>query len=283
MFAGLMDTASVPPIRREYHDYCMDNWKINLALTPSSEQLQARHLRLVASALTQFEEWHSNQPVTHYLGYSVGQYAALAAAGAIEWQTAFNTVKTFVDALEVASKLNPSTLITILGVPIEKIESLISEEFSGSAFLSSYNAKMNICVGVMNHQVEKVISRLETLRPIKTIQFKEHAAWHTMLMNPALELVQPVYEKLAFKNVPVSLLETTKGEILDLRTLRQPELVENLLRSLVTPVAFALMMETLLQNKAKVGVEFGLSPFLSKVTPFISREFKIQYLGPTGL
>lgn len=277
VFAGQMNPSSKVVIARRFIDFAEGRYGWDLSTPRDEDSVGTRHVRLVASSLTLFEKERERVEFTHFLGYSVGQFAALAAMGSIDEFLAIELVAERARCLENAWKQNPSKMLTVIGVPDQDVEKVVSR-FASHAFVSARNSKMNTSIGLDLRISDEIERDLAELKPIKVIEQTACGAWHTPFMAAAADEYRPfLEEKLVMKFGRGHFIEHTAGQIFSSEEMTRSWLSENLLLSIKSPVACRAMFETLRNERIFAVTEFGLSPFLVKIIPFISRDFRANF------
>lgn len=276
-FSGQLELPKTFQIEPLYRDYCVERFQFDPNVVAERETTAERHLRLVASTLGLYKSWStaSASRPAYFLGYSVGQYSALAAAGAIDWQQALEIVHERARCLDQAKIERPSKLLTVLGLPEEKIAPVLASH-EGRAFIAARNSAMNLSIGVVEEDADKVGKELLSLKPIRVAEQPDCGAWHTPLMSSALKRFEAFLEaKLSHVQVSGKLVENIDAEVVDLAACDRAKLIALLVESVAKPVAFSKMINTLVALGTSEGIEFGLNPFLAKIAPFVVRTFRL--------
>ena len=85
-------------------------------------------------------------------GHSLGEFSALAAAGAMEFEDALRLVSIRAQAMQKACNIKPSTMAAIIALPTEKVEEICAE-CSGIVVPANYNCDGQL---VISGEVEAV-------------------------------------------------------------------------------------------------------------------------------
>src|SRR5690606_10535818 len=91
---------------------------------------------LFVCSLAALEKFRTEQPqiveeCAITAGLSLGEYTALVFAGAMDFETGLRLVQERGRAMQAASDITPSGMVSILGMEREKIEELCNEARSG--------------------------------------------------------------------------------------------------------------------------------------------------------
>lgn len=150
---------------------------------------------LYVASLAALEELKQTQPEVvracqGAAGLSLGEYTALAFAGALDFEAGLRLVRLRGQAMQAASDATPSGMTSVLGLDPEKLDELIERVNAGGEG-KIWKANL-LCPG--NVAVSGHLAALARVEPIatelgamKAIPLKVAGAFHTELMKPADE------------------------------------------------------------------------------------------------
>jgi [acyl-carrier-protein] S-malonyltransferase len=180
-------------------------------------------------------------------GHSLGEFAALTAAGVITTAGAFDTVKVRATAMQAASDSGEGAMIAIIGMSPEDAAALCAEAAQGDVLLV---ANENSPVQTVVSGSTDAIVRAEGIakeRKARAIRLPLPGAFHSPLMEPARQQVEAAIDKLDFQPPRFPVIPNALG-----RPVTDPaELRSALLRHLVSPVHWIDTMSAM----ASLGVE----------------------------
>jgi [acyl-carrier-protein] S-malonyltransferase len=194
-------------------------------------------------------------------GHSLGEFAALVAAGAVALSDALELVLVRGAAMRRAGEERPGAMTALLGVGAEEAEALCAEVRGGD----------ELVVANRNSPAQSVVSgsvaaidRLETAakeRKTRAVRLQVAGAFHSELMQPA---VQPVLDGLARIEIrePVfPIAENVTGELVT-EAARLRELVG---QQVVSPVYWETGIRNLAIAGANTFLEAGPGEVLTKL------------------
>ncbi len=116
-------------------------------------------------------------------GHSLGEYAAAAASGAVNWQTGLKLVKERARIFEKESSLKPGGMIAAIGAEEQELSGIL-DSFDGVAEIVNYN-----CPGQLVLSAEKKIFQ-DVLKAVgekakMAVELEVSGAFHSSLMNDA--------------------------------------------------------------------------------------------------
>ncbi|XP_058164883.1 malonyl-CoA-acyl carrier protein transacylase, mitochondrial isoform X2 [Dasypus novemcinctus] len=192
-------------------------------------------------------------------GFSVGEFAALVFAGAMEFSEGLYAVKIRAEAMQEASEAVPSGMLSVLGRPQSKYTFACLE---AQKHCESLGIEKPVCE-VANYLFPdcRVISgHLEALQFLQKNSSKYHfkrtkmlpvsGGFHTRLMEPALEPLAQVLKTMEFKTPLVSVHSNVDGK----KYVHPKHIQKLLVKQVVSPVRWEQTMHAIYERGK--GTEF---------------------------
>jgi [acyl-carrier-protein] S-malonyltransferase len=207
-------------------------------------------------------------------GLSLGEYTALAFAGAMDFETGLRLVQERGRAMQAAADLTPSGMVSILGMDRDKIESLCNDAREGQVLqVANLLCPGNIVVSGNREACSRVAQLAEAAGAMKVIPLTVAGAFHTPLMQPAYErLAKAVADaKITSPRIPVI-------SNVDAEPHSDPaEIRQLLVKQLVSPVQWEESMRRLLgQHGVERAYEIGPGRVLTGLMKRIDRKFACE-------
>ncbi|XP_040843164.1 malonyl-CoA-acyl carrier protein transacylase, mitochondrial [Ochotona curzoniae] len=192
-------------------------------------------------------------------GFSVGEFAALVFAGAMEFTEGLYAVKVRAEAMQEASDAVPSGMLSVLGQHQSKFALACAD---AREHCQSLGIKDPVCevASYLFPDCRVIAGHLEALRFLQRNSSKYHfrrtkmlpvsGAFHTRLMALALEPLEQVLKAIDLKTPLVSVHANVSGH----RYANPEHIRKLLLQQLVSPVKWEQTMHTIYERKK--GVEF---------------------------
>ena len=184
-------------------------------------------------------------------GHSVGEYAALAAAGAIQAPEVIAVVVERGKAMAEAAPAGTTSMSAVLGLGAEAVESAMAG--LDGAWPANYNTPTQTVIGGTIAGLEQATLKLQAAGAKRVIPLNVSAAFHTPLVAGAAERLRAALERAEWRapRVPVAANLTGRphqgGE-------RIPHVMEMQLRS---PVRWAACVQSLVELGCETFVEVG--------------------------
>ena len=185
-------------------------------------------------------------------GHSLGEFSALAAAGAMDFEDALKLVSIRATAMQKACEIKPSTMAAIIALPDEKVEEICAS-CSGTVVPANYN-----CVGqvVISGEVEAVNEACEKCKAAgakRALVLQVGGAFHSPLMEPArLELAAGI-EATTFKTPVCPVYQNVTA----LPSTDPDTIKKNLLAQLTSPVKWTQTVKNMAADGAGYFMEIG--------------------------
>jgi [acyl-carrier-protein] S-malonyltransferase len=184
-------------------------------------------------------------------GHSVGEYAALTAAGAIEPEAGIRAVVERGRAMAEAVPAGTSSMIAVLGLAPDKVEAaLIGIQ---DAWPANYNTPTQVVLGGTRLGLERAGERLRQSGARRVIPLNVSAAFHTMLMEPAADRLRSTLDTLAWQEPAVPVIANLTGAAYA-GARYVPQTLE---KQLSSPVLWSTCVGTLVEMGCDTFIEVG--------------------------
>jgi [acyl-carrier-protein] S-malonyltransferase len=184
-------------------------------------------------------------------GHSVGEYSALAAAGAAE---APQVVRAVVDrgrAMAEAAPAGTSSMAAVLGLDAQAVEDALAG--IGDAWPANYNTPTQTVIAGTTTGLEAATQRLHVAGAKRVIPLNVSAAFHTPLMAPAAERLRAALDRVEWRAPRIPTMANLTGRAHEGGG-RIPHVMEMQLRS---PVRWSACVAALLELGCDTFIEVG--------------------------
>jgi [acyl-carrier-protein] S-malonyltransferase len=219
-----------------------------------TENLQPCVMTVCWAAYEIWRESYGMEQVRVMAGHSLGEFTALAAAGAVTWETALLLVQERGRIMAEASRTQPGGMLAIVGLDEQRVEEIRLEASRlGQLYLANRNADVQF---VLSGEVPAVVEaeRLALAAGARrALILTVPLPAHSPLMEAAGSAFRAVLDRLTIEMPEFPVLANATGQAIDtLNDLRQ-ELGNHLLR----PVDWARTMVSLRAMRVATVVELG--------------------------
>ena len=201
------------------------------------------------------------------VGHSVGEFAALAAAKALELEQAIALVRERGLAMAAAARENPGSMAAILGLADEVVEALCKK--ITRVWPANYNCPGQIVISGENPAVEECCTEAELHGARRTVKLRVSGAFHSPLIEHAAERLRPAVERVRFSEPIAPFISTVTAKIEPAQ-----RMAALLVEQITAPVKFTQAARELMRQGVKVFVEVGPGNVLSGLLKRIDRSVK---------
>ena len=237
---------------------------------PESElvQTEVQQPALVATSLAVLEAIKARGIKPDFVvGHSVGEFAALAAAGALKVEEAIGLVRERGLAMAEAAKKNPGSMAAILGLDDEVVEWICRRILN--VWPANYNCPGQIVVSGENLAVDEACEAAQAEGARRAVKLRVSGAFHSPLVARAADRLRPALERVKFAEPTAPFMSTVTARIEEAKRMG-PLLVEQL----TAPVRFTQAAQALVREGAHTFVEVGPGNVLSGLVKRIDRNAK---------
>ncbi len=190
-------------------------------------------------------------------GHSLGEWTAVAASDALEFEDALKLVALRGELMHQAPK---GGMAAILGTSLEQVEKLCqAASEKGIITIANYNAPDQIVISGEVLAVEYAVQIARQFGAVKAVPLKVSGAFHSPLMESAKEKFRQHVEQANFKDPEVPIAANVTGQIVT----DGNEIKHLLIEQLTSPVRWVDCIKAMHENGVKVFVELGPGKVLS--------------------
>ena len=198
-------------------------------------------------------------------GHSVGEYAALAAGGAIGSQQVINAVVERGRAMAEAVPAGTSSMAAVLGLGGEAVEVALAG--MSDAWPANYNTPTQTVVAGTTAGLAVATRRLQEAGAKRVIPLNVSAAFHTPLMAPAAEWLRAALDRIEWRAPRMPIMANLTGRQHQGGD-RIPHVMEMQLRSPVRWAAcVAMLVELGCDTFIEVGPKRALTGMMRELAP----------------
>ncbi len=201
------------------------------------------------------------------VGHSVGEFAALAATGAMTVRETIALVRERGLAMAEAARERPGSMAAILGLDDEVVEGLCRKILG--VWPANYNCPGQIVVSGENEAVDECCARAEEAGARRTVKLRVSGAFHSPLVARAADRLRPAVEKIRFSEPTAPFMSTVTARVESAQRMG-PLLVDQL----TAPVRFTQAASELVREGARTFIEVGPGNVLSGLVKRIDRSVK---------
>ncbi|ATF18155.1 ACP S-malonyltransferase [Phaeobacter gallaeciensis] len=209
-------------------------------------------------------------------GHSLGEYSALAAAGAISVADTARLLRTRGQAMQSAVPVGEGAMAAILGLDLEAVRAVAEEAAQGEVCQAANdNDPTQVVVSGAKAAVERAAEIAKEKGAKRAVMLPVSAPFHCALMQPAADVMAEALADVAIKSPAVPLIANVRAD-----AVRDPDEIRKLL---VEQVTGSVRWRESVQTMAAKGVtefwEIGAGKALSGMIRKIDRSLTSRQVG----
>ena len=204
-------------------------------------------------------------------GHSLGEFSALVAAGALDFEDGLRLVSARAHAMQKACELKPSTMAAIIALPDEKVEEVL-KGIDGVVVCANYNCPGQIVISGEIEAIDKACELLTAAGARRALKLKVGGAFHSPLMEPARAELAEAIERTNFHAPKCPVYQNV-----DAKPHTNPEEIKaNLIAQLTAPVRWTASVQQMIADGATTFCELGPGKVLQGLVSKIDRNVAVE-------
>ena len=198
-------------------------------------------------------------------GLSLGEYAAVAAAGGMNELDAIKLVRRRGILMQNTVPTGEGAMAAVLGLDAKKIEEIL-ESFE-NVWIANYNCPGQIVITGLTNEVQQASLALKEAGAKRVVELKVSGPFHSLLLKPAGEALLKEMESMSFSTLQVPYVANATAEIVT----DSKKISTFFAKGIYSSVRWQQSIETMLENGVDTFVEIGpgktLAGFMRKIAP----------------
>lgn len=185
-------------------------------------------------------------------GHSLGEFSALVAAGAMDFEEGLSLVAIRARAMQKACEAAPGAMAAILALPAEKVEEICAG-IDGIVAAANYNCDSQIVISGEKAAVEEACVRMKEAGARRALPLAVGGGFHSPLMEPARAELAEGIKNAVFHKPICPVYQNVTG----LPSTDPQEIKANLLSQLTSSVKWTQSVKNMLEDGAGHFIELG--------------------------
>lgn len=202
-------------------------------------------------------------------GHSLGEFSALVACGALDFEEALKLVAVRAQAMQKACESIPGTMAAVITLPEDKI-SEICESCNGIVVPANYNSKRQVVISGEVSAIEEACLKMKQAGARRALVLPVGGAFHSPLMESARMELAKCIEIIRFTTPFCPIYQNVTAQ----PTVDPKDIKENLLKQLTSPVRWTHTVENMISDGADEFIEVGPGTVLQGLVGQISSDVK---------
>lgn len=207
-------------------------------------------------------------------GHSLGEFSALVASGALNFEDGLRLVHARAMAMQKACEATPSTMAAIIGLSDEVVEDICKSIEDEIVVPANYNSPGQIVISGTMKGVELACAKATEAGAKRALPLKVGGAFHSPIMEPARQELEAAIKATNF-SAPICPIYQN----VDAKPHTDPEEIkENLIAQLTASVRWTQTMSNMMADECNTYLEIGPGKVLQGLIKKANREAEVNGL-----
>lgn len=210
-------------------------------------------------------------------GHSLGEFSALVAAGALDFEDGLKLVYARALAMQKACEAAPCGMAAVMRLSDEEIERICAEVSTeadkGVVVAANYNCPGQLVISGNVEAVQKACEKLLEAGARRALVLPVGGAFHSPLMQPAKEELEAAIEATTFHTPACPVYQNVDGKA----HTNPEEIKQNLIAQLTASVRWTQEVEAMVEAGATEFVECGPGQALTGMITKIAKGVTVEH------
>lgn len=209
-------------------------------------------------------------------GHSIGEYAALYAAGAFSLEEGLSLVKTRARLMQESAEANPGAMAAVLGLSAEQVKEVVSRASdAGIVCAANFNSPIQTVISGESAAVKKASEVASEMGAKRVVPLNVNGAFHSPLMQSAADSLMEALKAAQVNNL---ILPVVANYTADFET-EASEVRDNLAKQITGSVRWVESVQRMLDEGAEGFIELGPGSVLAGLIKRIASGVDIVSVG----
>ncbi len=200
-------------------------------------------------------------------GHSLGEFSALVASGALDFEDGLKLVSKRAHAMQKACELQPSTMAAVLGLDDALVEE-VCDSIDGVVVAANYNCPGQLVISGEVDAINRACEAMKEKGARRALVLPVGGAFHSPIMEPAREELAAAIEATVFKDAACPIYQNVTATAVTSAS----EIKKNLIAQLTAPVKWTQTIQQMIADGATEFIEVGPGKVLQGLVRKIDRQ-----------
>lgn len=208
---------------------------------------------------------------TMVAGHSLGEFSALTAVGALDFESALKLVSARAMAMQKACDMKPSTMAAILGLTDEQVENICAST-AGVVVAANYNCPGQLVISGEIEAIEAACESAKEAGARRALVLPVGGAFHSPMMEPARAELAAAIKATEFHTPLCPVVQNSVAKAVS----DPAEIKQNLIDQLTAPVKWTQSVQQMIATGVTDYVECGPGKTLQGLVKKIDRSTNVS-------
>ena len=208
-------------------------------------------------------------------GHSLGEFSALVAAGAVDFEDALRLVAVRAGEMQKCCEKVPGTMAAVIALSNEQVEQ-ICKGIDGVVIPANYNCDGQVVISGEKEAVAKACEAMKSAGAKRALPLSVSGAFHSPLMEPARVELAKAIERTEVRTPRCPIYQNVTA----LPETDPKRIKDNLLQQLTSPVRWTQSVKNMLADGATQFREIGpgavLQGLVKRISAAVGAEVEIH-------
>ncbi len=202
-------------------------------------------------------------------GHSLGEFSALVAAGAMNFEDGLKLVSQRAQAMQKACEVEPSTMAAIVGLEDAVVEEVCAN-ITDVVVPANYNCPGQLVISGSIAGIDKACEILTEKGAKRALKLPVGGAFHSPLMEPARTELAAAIENTVFNKPVCPVYQNVNAQAVT----EPEEIKKNLVAQLTAPVKWTQTAQNMIADGASSFTEVGPGKVLQGLVKKVDRQME---------
>lgn len=205
---------------------------------------------------------------TSSAGHSLGEYSALALAGAFDFETGLKLVKVRAESMQKAGETHPGSMAAIIGLKDPEVINICAQYQEGIVVSANFNAPGQVVISGERPAVQAIMNLAKDAGAMKVVELNVSGAFHSPLMSSAREVLAEMLNSIEIQDTQFPVYANVTAEPMS----QAGQIRQALIDQLESPVLWHATLTHMIRNGITNAVEVGPGRVLQGLARRIDRS-----------
>lgn len=214
--------------------------------------------------------------VNAVLGFSLGEYDAIAASGILSFEEALKLVDLRASLMEECAEKYPGGMYAVIGMTTGKVAEIcqmVSSQTGSPVTVANDNCEGQVTIAGTKEALNTAMAVLKEAGAKRIVPLKVSGAFHSPLMSEASAALKERLEAFHFNKIEIPIVSNVTAKFMDAE-----EVKENIPLQIVKGVRFRESILYLLEQGFDTFIEAGPKSTLSNLVKKIAKDAAVYHV-----
>lgn len=209
-------------------------------------------------------------------GHSIGEYAALYAAGVFTLEEGLALVRTRAQLMQFAGRSNAGTMAAVLGLSADQVAEVVSKASdAGIIAVANFNSPIQTVISGEMAAIERATQIATEMGAKRVVQLNVSGAFHSPLMQSAADSLLEALRSAKMEAPSIPVVANYTADFVS----NAAEVRDNLAKQITGTVRWVESIQRMLDAGAEAFIELGAGNVLAGMIKRIAPEAEIVSVG----